>query len=103
MRVSWKPSAFSKNALQYWDGRAQSDCFGYAVNGCTQKSFVADDVQIFFSPFLRQFCCRSSWDPMQKPVFFIELVVVTVVGDGEDVENSANLAGMRGFGFPRRC
>jgi hypothetical protein len=27
---------------------------------------------------------------MQKPVFFIELVVVIVVGGGEDVENSAN-------------
>ena len=70
-----------------YDGRTHGDGFGHTIDGCAQQNFITYDVQTEFSPLFFVSDVVLCLKTVSEPVYLIELVVVTVVGGGELVEN----------------
>ena len=64
-----------------------TDGFGHTIDGCAQQNFITYDVQTEFSPLFFVSDVVLCLKTVSEPVYLIELVVVTVVGGGELVEN----------------
>mgnify|MGYP000317388872 FL=1 len=86
-KVELEAFGFQQDTFQHRDGRTHGDGFGHTIDGCAQQNFITYDVQTEFSPlfFVSEvvLCLKT----VSEPVYLIELVVVTVVGGGELVEN----------------
>jgi hypothetical protein len=85
--VELEAFGFQQDTFQHRDGRTHGDGFGHTIDGCAQQNFITYDVQTEFSPLFFVSDVVLCLKTVSEPVYLIELVVVTVVGGGELVEN----------------